>query len=332
MLSYGFTSLAYLPKSIYNFFVFLLKKRCERNLLNPDFGSYRNSKVIGWGFPYSNTYKKYLNELFKNEKFYPKSIVINKKFVLSNHQLVDSFIKDGRYIIKYDKGHGGKNIYIVKNIEEIIQKINNSNWILQQVIEPSLYNKHKFDLRIYHFILRYENKYYNILSKVGFCKTSAFEYNPNSSSVYGFLTNVLFNNKKSKVPHMFEFFNFMNKFEKNKEKRDLLIKNIYDVIRNYSKILVGRKEENRNKFKINQNLKAQLMIYGPDIILDKERKPYLLETNCNPGFLFKGEPIYYKQKLMLSELLNNIVIPIMGNKNVNLDNYKGNLLFIERIK
>ena len=121
---------------------------------------------------------------------------------------------------------------------------------------------------------------------------------------------------------MFDFFDFMNNFEKNEQKRKDTILKIYNVIREYSALIVKNYKPN--------NLPAQMMIYGPDIILDKNFNPYLLETNCSPGILIPGEIIYNKQKLMLEELMENIITPIL-QKNINLEEYVGKLLFIEKI-
>jgi hypothetical protein len=327
MVTYGFKSREYLPNNIHNFFVNELSGKYSKNLSAPDFGHYKTAKKLGWGFPSSHTYKKYLNNLFKNENFYPQSMVINKNFVMKNKKSIDDFMKNGRYIIKHDKGYGGKNIFIVKNTQEIMNKINNQDWVLQKIIEPVLFNGYKFDFRIYHFILRYKNDYYNIFSKVGFCKSSVHSYNPNSDKPHGFITNVLYNNGTNKK-HMHEVFDFIRNFEKEKSKQEEMKNKIYDIIRRYSKILVRTKRQNNKGY---DNLKAQIMIYGPDILFDQNKKPYLLETNCSPGFLLRGEIIYNKQKALLKELINNILVPILEDKELKLDNYKGNTFFIEKI-
>lgn len=316
-ITVGFKSNEYLPDRIKKFFT----NKGIKNLDNPDFGNYRNAKILGWGFQNSHTYKKYLHLLFKDSHFYPKSILINKNWVSQNKSKTNEFINNEKCIVKYDKGKSGKDIFIVKNANEIINKINNEFWILQKIIEPVLFNENKFDLRIYHFILRYGNSYYNILSKVGYVKTSIHKYDKDSSSPYGFLTNRTFNNSKRKQ-HMFDFFDFINNFEKNEQKRKNTILKIYNIIREYSAILVKNYKPN--------NLTAQMMIYGPDIILDKNLNPYLLETNCSPGIFIQSKTIANKQKLMLEELMENIITPIL-QKNINLEEYVGKLLFIEKI-
>jgi len=54
----------------------------------------------------------------------------------------------------------------------------------------------------------------------------------------------------------------------------------------------------------------------------------LIETNCSPGILIKGEVIFAKQKLMIEELIDNILIPILQNKSFK----NSSLLTIKEIK
>ena len=70
------------------------------------------------------------------------------------------------------------------------------------------------------------------------------------------------------------------------------------------------------------------MIFGPDIMLNENLKPMLIETNCSPGILIKGEVIFAKQKLMIEELIDNILIPILQNKSFK----NSSLLTIKEIK
>ena len=48
-------------------------------------------------------------------------------------------------------------------------------------------------------------------------------------------------------------------------------------------------------------------------------------------FLLNVHQIYNKQRDLINELLNNILIPILQNKDINLNNYKGNMFIIEKL-
>ena len=320
MIGIHFINSEYIPKPLLGFIIrYLIENKIGKKSNYADFGNYGNARVLGWGFKDTHTYKVFLHHIFKNQDFYPKSMIIKKDWVLRNKDFVQNFIGSDRFVVKINKGHSGKGIFIVDNLNEIIEKINNDFWVLQKVIKPVLNEGKKFDIRIFHFILRYENKYYNILSKVGYIKRSSYIFNEKSKSPNGFLTNITFNNKKEK--NMFEFFDFMNSFEKDNKKREKIIDDVYDLIRKYT-ILFCKKIK-----LIKNHPKSQIMILGPDIMLDENLKPRLIETNCSPGILIKGEIINPKQKQMIIELLDNIIIPILQNKSFK----NGNLLTIEEI-
>jgi len=223
--------------------------------------------------------------------------------------------------VKPDKGQSGKGISIVNNVENVLKMTDDNFWVLQKVIEPKLYNNRKFDLRIFHFILRIKNNYYNILSKVGVAKTCVKNY---TESIDGFLTNIVHNNKLDKnEEHLFDFFDFMGRLEGDEEKRKGMILKVYNVIRAYS-LLMSRKLESDNKSY------AQIMMYGPDLIMDERDNVYLLETNCSAGILIKGEVSYNKQRKMIDELMG-ILVPLMEGREVDLEGYVGELLFIEKL-
>ena len=320
MIGIHFKNSEYIPKPLLGFIIrYLIEKGIGNKSNLADFGNYSNAKILGWGFKDTHTYKVFLHHILRNQDFYPSSMVIKKDWVLNNKELVKKFMDSEKCVVKINKGHSGKGIYIIDNVEEIINKINNELWVLQKVIKPVLFEGKKFDIRIYHFILRYEDNYYNILSKVGFIKKSVHNFDEKSKSPYGFLTNISFNNGK-KEKHMYEFFDFMNSFT-NKEK---IINDIYDLIRKYSVLFCNKIKS----IKSQNNPKAQIMILGPDIMLNEDFKPMLIETNCSPGILIKGEIIYQKQKLMIEELLQNIIIPILTNKPMK----NSSLLSIEKIK
>ena len=323
MIGIHFKNSEYIPKPLLGFIIrYLIEKGIGEKSNSADFGNYGNAKILGWGFKDTHTYKVFLHHIFKNQDFYPSSMVIKKDWVLKNQEIVKKFMDSEKCVVKINKGHSGKGIHIIENVEEIINKLNNEYWVLQKVIKPALFEGKKFDLRIFHFILRHEDNYYNILSKVGFIKKSVHLFDEKSKSPYGFLTNISFNNGK-KEKHMYEFFDFMNSFEKDNKKREKIINDIYSLISNYSKLFCQKIKSIKTEHKP----KSQIMILGPDIMLNEDLKPMLIETNCSPGILIKGEIIYPKQKQMIIELLDNVIIPILQNKKFQ----NSNLLTIEKI-
>ena len=313
-----FKSNEYIPINLKNFILKeMFKNKFNHNTL-PDFGNYFNSKILGWGFPNSHTYKIWLHKIFKNKDYYPNSIIINKNFVLNNKKLIIKFINNQRKILKPNKGHSGKNIFIIDNYDKLIDKLDDNFWILQEEIIPQLFNKRKFDIRIFHFILRYENNWYNILSNNGFVKVSNSPYNNSNNDTKGFITNISFNENKNNIKIKYKFFEFV--------KNENIQNNIFNLIQKYSKDFILQLIKQNKKF---NHLKAQIMMLGPDIILNENNDPILIETNCNPAILLKNDLMYNEQKLMIKELIHNIIIPILQN-NFN-ENYSGEQLTIHKI-
>ena len=328
----SFKTNEYMTKTLYRFITaYISKKLGTSRSRRPHFGNYFNASRLGWGYPHSHTFKSWLHRIFNNQYFYPKTILVNREYVRNNLGKVDDFIQNQRRVLKPDRGHSGLNIHIVESARECVENMNNrGHWVLQKEIKPMLFNGRKFDLRIFHFILRYENQWYNVLSRAGYVKVSHKEFDPHSKKSDGFITNITFNeNRGEKV--MYDFFDFIKMISNSPQQIKSIENSVYNVIRDYSALFAKQLQRENRKYLKNKSLKAQIMILGPDIMINSEGHAMLLETNCIPGIIRKGESAYPKQRRMIEELLNNIVIPLIQNKKVNFQNYNGRELWIERL-
>lgn len=328
-LSINFDNNEYLPNNLRKYIIKKFINIGSIKTQHPDFGNYKIASTLGWGFPHSHTYKSWLHLIFKKQSFYPPSIIVKKNFL--NKDKIKNFIGNERKILKPDRGHSGQNIHIVHSYENVVKKINNNGyWILQKEIKPKLYQGRKFDTRVFHFILQHKGNWYNLISSVGYAKVSSKQFNQNDDNINGFVTNITFNQNKG-MQVMFEFFDFMEKISNNDEERKKLINNVYNLIRDYTKLMVKQlNEQNKMYFKDGKSI-SQIMILGPDIIFDTHGNTFLLETNSSPGILIVKELVYPLQKQMIDELIKNILVPIIKEENINLDNYKGKTLTAERI-
>lgn len=333
MITINFVSKKFIFTKYYNYLVndILVNNNLGKviKIDKPDFGHYTNAKQLGFGFHNNYTNKVYLHHIFKNESFYPKTMIIKKTWVSKNQKRVSDFMNKQTMVVKPNNGLQGIDVRLVNNVNEVIEKTSDKEyWVLQEIVKPKLFKGRKFDFRIFHFIFKYKNNYYNILTKAGFAKVSVYDYTTKSEK--GFVTNVSYNLKEgSNDKIIYEINTFMKMLEPNDKKRKELFNKAYNLIRNYSKLLVKKIDFETNKFH-NKPL-SQTIIYGPDIMFDDKDEIHLIETNCYPGLMIEKDEITEFQKILFKDIAQKIFIPILQNKEINLLDIKGDLFSIEKI-
>ena len=204
------------------------------------------------------------------------------------------YIGKNLWLLKRDNLNRGRKIKVFSNLESILKEINSlneqkfpKNLLIQKYIEqPLLYNKRKFDIRIW-VLFTYLDKYkkYEVyIFKEGHLKACCDEYDINSEDLFIHLTNysVQKHNKnfsKSEIGNEISFADFQKELDKNGSDIDFK-KNIFPEITQ----IVAR-SANSVKGKINLSKRTNCFeIFGYDFILDINYKPFLLEINTNPGY------------------------------------------------
>jgi len=160
--------------------------------------------------------------------------------------------------------------------------------------DPLLFNGYKFDLRIYVVITSfYPLKIY--IHREGLIRTATTKYEPEIGSDYSetsHLTNTSINKKNNDVqvlkqyeddvlPFMMAFAVFFNQLKAEGVDVDLLWDQIYDVVIKTT-LSIEKHVSGYTKDHF-QNGSKCFEIFGYDILIDRDLKPWLLEVNLSPS-------------------------------------------------
>ena len=244
------------------------------------------------------------------------------------------------WLLKRDNLNRGRKIKVFSNLDDILKEINTlyeqkspNNLLIQKYIEqPLLYNKRKFDIRIWVLFtyIKSDSKYEVYVFKEGHLKACSDEFNIDSDDLFIHLTNysVQKHNKnfsKTEIGNEISFNDFQKELNENHTKngKDNNIdfkKNIFpEIIR-----IIGL-SANAVKGKINLSNRANCFeIFGYDFILDVNYKPFLLEINTNPGYEESSPLIKMLVPRMIDDAMKITIDREFETTYKNNDNLKDN--------
>lgn len=265
----------------------LIKVPHKNNVL---IGHYDFAKKIAYGFPNSHARKKLIHDIFQKESYYPKSISFKKKFLLndSNHHFINNFFNNSRKVLKNNNGVGSKTVYVVNNIKQCLQKMNNKDYyILQEEIKPLLHNGHKLDERVYLLCIKEDNVYSSYTFKEGHIKLAGFKFNT-EKGMGSFATNIKAPKPKKSKGEQFtiDTTDFLDKYiSPNRKEKWISQRNhlLEQISKKFLPILVKHTKE---YFKNKNEPKYIWHLYGLDILIDENDRQYLCEFNGKPGVIY----------------------------------------------
>ena len=241
----------------------------------------------------NNNNNENLNNNLKNKHLYSQFFSIYKDKSYNNGIFQPLFIPKTHlikniWLLKPSNLNRGRNIILCENLDKIKKEINfikkNKQFqylLLQKYIENVLlYNKRKFDIRIWVLVVFINNKIECFYFKEGHLKSSTENYNLNDNNIFIHLTNYSiqkYNNNFSKfeIGNEISFKEFQNFLGEKINFKSKILPNIIKIIKISINSVI-------NKFNlINRNYCFE--IFGYDFILDTNYVPYLLEINTNPG-------------------------------------------------
>jgi len=233
------------------------------------------------------------------------------------------FFDDGLYYFKCADGKREFSNQPVKSSEEI-QKIvytkyknSNMNFILEKSDKKmAMFDGDIFDLRVYVLTVRLEQKYYT------FMYPTIFVNFPND-------------NKDRKT--------FMKSLGLN-DKDDIsglvpIMKDIYHLVQKTSIVLSNYLEVTRKIFKLEKEMKnldrkdsdMQFNLYGIDIVLSADKKPYLSDIALNPvfGLMTLSQRIIREKMRVYDDLVENFITSYDKTGKINID--KTDFVLLHRI-
>ena len=243
-----------------------------------------------------------LNVLRMQEKFGRKAFnIVPETFVLPD-EFADFFSyfhkeknKDSRkplWIVKPSAQSQGKGIYLVDDINEI--NLDEPCVVSKYIPNPLLINGHKFDLRIYVLVTSYDPLRVYVY-KEGLTRFASEPYTTSTSkkNKYVHLTNSSLNKKSEKwVPSadgsVRDDYGFKwsvtalcRHLEQIGIDMNLLWSKCYDVI---MKALICGEHPVITTAKRNCSYRTNCFeLYGFDILIDSDLKPWLIEINLSPS-------------------------------------------------
>lgn len=262
---------------------------------------YSEAKIIGIGFPKSYFEKKDLHLLFKNDVFYPRSILVNKGFLQENRDLIETFIGKKRKILKKDKGISSEFIYLINNFDQVNKIVNQKEYyVIQEEIMPLLHFGKKMDERCYIFVVKENNTFTSYFLPYFYLKFTRDNFTTDGLDKDSFITNIKPPNTKleSETIPTLEFIN-----EYAYHKKDFWLKQRSDIIKKISDKILPKIIENTSEYYSKKN-EPQFMIniYGIDLLIDEKYKLYLCEINYKTGL-----PVFYDKKTGKNEIDYNVL-------------------------
>lgn len=235
--------------------------------------------------------------------FYPETWLYPDELNMIEYNLQH---KNKFYIFKHGAGSLGKQVFLIKSIDElkkITNKYKSKYHIIQEYIHnPLLIDGYKFDLRLYIFVNRIKplEMYLYKDGLIRLCSEKYIEPNEeNCNNQYVHITNTAVNIHKDKRNHD------IIKLLSNSD--------IYDLVWNDIKIVCYRTfvsimNELKKYKKTNKENNCQ--IFGIDIMFDNKYNPYVLEINDRPCMdyitLYEYDLKFDMYETFIRKALNNI--------------------------
>lgn len=288
---------------------------------NVEIGHYNFATKIAYGFPNSYAKKKIVHKIFKNESYYPKSMLINKIWANKNQDKIIEFIGNERKVFKNNNGVGSKEIKLVKSLDDCVKNMNNYDfYILQNEIDPFLYNNLKIDERVYYLVVKEKNTYSGFMMKEGHIKLAGFPFDKNNNSMGSFATNI----KAPKPDKENDYTIETKEFLKDNPNRELWVNNRLNIMKKISEKFLPFVVNNvKNYYKNKKEPDFILHLYGIDILIDNNYNMYLCEFNGKPGVIYETvmpKRITDINKKMCNKIAVHFLLPWIKNK---MNTYNG---------
>jgi tubulin polyglutamylase TTLL5 len=264
----------------------------------------------------------------------------NFDFVPDTYVLPDEFAdfyskfqaEKGWWIIKPCASSQGKGIYIVDNLDEV--PIDESLIISRYVANPLLIKGLKFDLRIYVLVTCFEPLRIYMFEE-GLARFASEPYRTTSkASRYMHLTNYSVNKKNSQfvqnenslednVGHKWSMSALFKHLNQQGADVSLLWSRIYDLIIKTVQTVEPKVVEQMRKYSLHRCNCFDL--YGFDVLIDAELKPWLMEVNLSPSLGTESPLDLHIKSTLIADALNLVGIRTFDRRKEGLQRVKARL-------
>jgi len=234
------------------------------------------------------------------------------------------------WIVKPANSSQGKGIYIVDDINEI--NVDELSVISRYITNPLLINGHKFDLRIYVLVTSYEPLRVYVY-KEGLARFASETYSSkiNKQNKYTHLTNYSLNKKNDNYVqnenndqddygYKWSLSAFCRHLEQVGIDMNLLWSRIYDLI--IKTLLSNESNVLQTMKKIGMHRTNCFELFGFDVMLDSDLKPWLIEVNISPS-LSADTPLDWTIKSnLLADTFNLVGIKRIDRKKESMNKMK----------
>uniref|UniRef100_A0A3Q2ZHX2 Tubulin--tyrosine ligase-like protein 5 n=1 Tax=Kryptolebias marmoratus TaxID=37003 RepID=A0A3Q2ZHX2_KRYMA len=238
---------------------------------------------------YKNIQRMQQTHGFKNFHIIPQTFMLPSEF----QEFRNCFAKDkGPWIIKPVASSRGRGIYLVSNPNQIAM---DENILVSRYINnPLLIDEFKFDVRLYVLVTSYDPLLIYVYEE-GLARFATVKYDRASTSIkntFMHLTNYSLNKKSSDYvscddPEVEDYGNkwsmsaVLRYLKQEGKDTTLLMRQVEDLI---IKALLSAEPQIANACKMFVPHKTNCFeLYGFDVLIDSNLKPWLLEVNLSPS-------------------------------------------------
>ena len=282
---------------------------------------YQYQPKISYGFPHSRNMKLITKRLLRelHNDFILPFLCFNKKDmndVLGNNT---DFLEEGIYYFRNAEGKRELYNYPIKSLEQIQKIVNvkykkspsDTQFILEKSVKkPLAFNGNAFELRMYLLVVRIGTKYHSFLYPSIFANFGTSNINKEE-----FLKSLGFDSENINGLHP-----LMKDIYKLVQKTSLVISNYLGITNKVYRVENEIKAKNKeiDYFKS----EFQYNLYGLDITINNDNKPFLSDIIFNPifGVMDCSQKVGKEKAKMYNDITDNFILYYEQHKKLNFDN------------
>ena len=262
--------------------------------------------------------------------FFPETFILPDEFP----DFCSEFHSDpgSIWIVKPSASSQGRGIFLVDSLSDV--PLDDDCVICRYIANPLLLNSLKFDLRIYVLVTSFDPLRIYVYQE-GLTRFASEPYNPKISSRYSFLTNYSVNKRnvnfipnegleKDDLGHKWSLSALAKHLETVGIDTTLLFARIYDVIIKTIIALDTPVVESMRKLGLNRSNCFDL--FGFDVLIDSNLKPWLMEVNLSPSLGIDSPLDLAVKGNLIADVFNLIGVRAYDRKKEGLNRARARVL------